>query len=237
MECIFCKLEKSKTGIIPHLKKCKFGPMGMEAISIFFGLDKEKLYNEYIVLERGLKSIATEYKTSLKVIKELLIYHTIKMRTPKEAIQLSNKKMKQVFLEKYGVENPFQIPDVIEKIQYKNSLNKDKIYTKVKQTNIEKYGVENVFQSEDIKEIIKQTNIEKYGSEHIMQVKEFQDKSKKTKLERYGDENYNNREQYKETCLEKYGVENSFQSPDIIEKINCKEKEIKRKETNIKNGL
>jgi len=35
------------------------------------------------------------------------------------------------------------------------------------------------------------------------------EKARLTKIERYGDENYNNRVKYKETCLEKYGVDNT----------------------------
>ena len=44
-------------------------------------------------------------------------------------------------------------------------------------------------------------------------------KQKKTKEERYGNQNYNNRIQYKQTCINKYGVENVYQNQEIKNKI------------------
>lgn len=49
--------------------------------------------------------------------------------------------------------------------------------------------------------------------------KEVKEKVIKTKEVRYGDARYNNREKYKETCLEKYGVSNSFSSEECKQKI------------------
>lgn len=40
--------------------------------------------------------------------------------------------------------------------------------------------------------------------------------NKKTNLARYGDPNYNNPEQYKKTCLEKYGVDNIFKDTQFM---------------------
>ena len=45
-------------------------------------------------------------------------------------------------------------------------------------------------------------------------------KNKLTKKELYGDENYSNAKKYSETCLEKYGVDNTFKNKDIIKKID-----------------
>jgi hypothetical protein len=52
--------------------------------------------------------------------------------------------------------------------------------------------------------------LEKYGVEHALQKDEFQKKCKNTKKAKYNDENFNNREKAKQTCLERYGVDNSF---------------------------
>ena len=51
-------------------------------------------------------------------------------------------------------------------------------------------------------------------------------KTQQTKLKRYGNSNYNNFEKYKQTCLKRYGVENSLQNKDIKEKYKqtCLEK-------------
>ena len=140
-------------------------------------------------------------------------------------------KREELFEEKHGVKNPFQLKETQEKI---------------KQTNLEKYGVENPGQNEEIKERIKQTNLERYGVETLLKndnfrkeiekimierygvsnpfmSKEFQDKAKQTNLEKYGVENISLLpeivEKRKQTSLEKRGVECPFQDPLVIEKI------------------
>ncbi len=115
---------------------------------------------------------------------------------------------KQTWFEKYGVENPLQLPEIQEKI---------------KQTNLEKLGTEYPSQSPKVREKIKQANIEKYGVENPSQAPEIKEKKKQTCLKHYGTENPlqspENQEKSKQTCLEKYGAENPFQSPEIQEKI------------------
>ena len=70
-------------------------------------------------------------------------------------------------------------------------------------------------------------------------------KQKKTKQNKYGNPNYNNRIQYKQTCINKYGVENPYQNEEIKNKIKktkldkygdefCNNKE-KVHQTNLKN--
>lgn len=51
------------------------------------------------------------------------------------------------------------------------------------------------------------------------QSSDWLNKQKKTKEKRYGDSNYNNRIQYKKTCIDKYGVENVYQNEEIKNKI------------------
>lgn len=76
-------------------------------------------------------------------------------------------------------------------------------------------------------------------------IKCSQFKTKLTKKEKYGNENYYNVEQYKKTCLNKYGVENVFQLKSIKESSKqTKENKYgdpnfnnveKRRKTNLKN--
>ena len=117
-------------------------------------------------------------------------------------------------LEKYGVENVFQLPKIKEKI---------------KQTNLQKYGFENPSKSEKIKQKKKETCNKLYGCDNAFQNFEKQEKYKKTMVDRYGVENPNQLEKIKqkkkETCIRKYGVENVFQSEEIKKKL---------KETNLK---
>src|SRR3712207_160799 len=58
------------------------------------------------------------------------------------------KKIKEINLEKYGYEYPFQSKEVLEK---------------TRQSCLEHYGVENPFQAEEVKKKIKTTWIDKYG--------------------------------------------------------------------------
>ena len=83
-------------------------------------------------------------------------------------------KREEAFMEKYGVKNPKQVPEINEKI---------------KATNIQRYGSENVFASEVIKDRIKDTCIERYGTNHVMKNAEIAQRVKDTNLERYGVDN------------------------------------------------
>ena len=80
----------------------------------------------------------------------------------------NREKYKQTILNKYGVENPYQIPDIIEKIR---KINKEKIHESLKkqeQTNLLKYGVKSYLQTDEIKEKRKHTSLLKYGVDHPM---------------------------------------------------------------------
>lgn len=83
-------------------------------------------------------------------------------------------KRKKNNVEKYGVENVFQIKEVKEKIII---------------TNKEKYGVENISQLLEIQDKKRNTCKSKYGFEHHLQNKEILEKQKKTCLEKYGVDN------------------------------------------------
>ena len=127
----------------------------------------------------------------------------------------SRTKVKQTNLERYGVENIFQL-DVIKE--------------KVKQSNLEKYGFEYAIQSNSIKEKVKKTNLKKYGVICTLHDNEIKEKVKKTNLERYGVENVSKsekiKEKKKETNILNYGVINVFQSEIIKQKskISCFER-------------
>lgn len=97
-------------------------------------------------------------------------------------------KMKKNNLEKWGVENPFQLESVKEKSRKTNlerfgvefisqstdikkkirktisELDKDSVNRKREVTNLEKWGVKNVSQSEEIKGKKEETNIKNWGS-------------------------------------------------------------------------
>ena len=71
------------------------------------------------------------------------------------------ERMKQVYLNKFGVSNPNKLSSVIAKRE---------------QTNLERYGVREVTQSKAFQEKIKQINIERYGVPYPMQRDEVKEK-------------------------------------------------------------
>lgn len=127
---------------------------------------------------------------------------------------------KKTMLEKYGVENGFQLKEIKEqsketkKIKYgdKNYNNRKKSI----ETCISKYGVENPQQNEKIKEKTENTNLKKYGYNRPAQNLNVQEKSKNTKKLRYGDEFFNNSIKFKKTMLEKYGVVSPMKNYELM---------------------
>lgn len=141
------------------------------------------------------------------------------------------QKQKEIYLQKYGVENQFQRDDVKEKIKqtFKEkygveyiSQSKD-IQHKIKQNNLLKYGVESTSQLETVKEKAKQTCRERYGCDYAMQTEEFQHRLEQTSLEKYGVRrptmNNDIKKKVESTVIKKYGVKNVSSSPDIRIKV------------------
>ncbi len=137
----------------------------------------------------------------------------------------SAEKVKEYWINHYGVGNPAKT-DFVKK--------------KMRETNLRKYGFNCSSKSEIVKEKTKQTCLKRYGVEYTGQIEEAKEKSKKTCLEKYGSEyyigskdclektiefskqNYNVdwftkskeiKNKAKETMLRRYGVEYSMQIP------------------------
>lgn len=159
-------------------------------------------------------------------------------------------KNKEIFIKKYGVDNPNKCKQIREKTKQTNLerygteyvlSNKD-VREKIKQTNLERYGTEYAVNNNEIRLKIENTNLKKYNSKTPLKDKEVQEKIKRTNLQRYGVEYgirtenaINNR--YKKrtyedakfarenTTMERYNVKNVFQNKEIKDKI---------KQTNLK---
>ena len=137
----------------------------------------------------------------------------------------SAEKVKEYWINNYGVDNPAKT---------------DFVKRKMRETNLRKYGFNCSSKSEIVKEKTKQTCLKRYGVEYAGQIEEAKEKSKKTCLEKYGSEyyigskdclektiefskqNYNVdwftksekiKNKAKETMLRRYGVEYSMQIP------------------------
>jgi len=143
-----------------------------------------------------------------------------------------NEKFKKKFSENHdGIENPFQLEEVKEKIRKTNQKlygrdsysQTDEFKEKVKETSLEKYGVEHPLSAPEVRSKIRESNLEKYGVEHPQQSLNIREKTRQTNLKRYGVEHVFQNEDIKnkigDTNLEKYGARNPFASPEIQEKI------------------
>ena len=83
------------------------------------------------------------------VIKRVLLENNIVLRNKEEIIKLNVRNCKQACLDKYGVENVFQL---------------DEVKRKIEQTCLERYGVRNVCQSPEIRARTVKTCQERYGT-------------------------------------------------------------------------
>ena len=108
---------------------------------------------EYLQNGKGLRTLERELGIPFPILNFLAKFYGIK-RTQAESIRLQNEKNKQLFLAKYGVENPFQIPEV--KARIVATKDHQASYQSAKATMRQRYGVDNPFQLADVKASIAQ---------------------------------------------------------------------------------
>lgn len=139
-------------------------------------------------------------------------------------------KLKKNNIEKYGVENVFQLDSVKDKIKQstfekygvENISQLDHIKNKKIETSLEKYGVDHYMKDPKSIDTIKNNNIEKYGVDNVSKLDWVQDKKVKTSLLNNGyayiSQNSDHMEKIKTENVEKYGVKFLFQSSYFKEK-------------------
>ena len=124
---------------------------------------------------------------------------------------------RHTWLEKYGVENVFQLSEMQQKAKQtklEHRPNDPCNHMKQKTTMIERYGIESALCNSEFRDKGKITKLKKYNDETFTNI----DKGKKTKLIRYGDENYNNSQKHRETCIKKYGVDSYSKTSEFSKK-------------------
>ena len=139
--------------------------------------------------------------------------------------------MRSKFQEKYGVDNPYQLESVKEKI--KNTTKerygvehvmqldyvKEKANKTAKENNIIKYGVSHPMKLETNKEKMANTNLKKYGTKCSLQNKIVDEKTKRTNLQKYGNERFTRTQLFldkqSKTCLERYCVSHYSKTNDF----------------------
>jgi hypothetical protein len=89
-------------------------------------------------------------------------------------LDIVKEKIKKTNLEKWGVENPSQNVEINKKVRESISkLDKESVNKKRESTNLEKWGVKNVSQSEEIKGKKEETNIKNWGSSNNKKSESF----------------------------------------------------------------
>lgn len=199
---------------------------------IYENISKNELYDLYIIQNKSLKELVIIFNMSISSINRALKKYNIhKSRT--QAAQVSKKTC----IEKYGVENPSQLAEVMEK---------------KKITTLEHYGTEYYFTTDEFKKQAENTYIKKYGTKNYnnrkkaiitckkkygvdnpSQIENVKLKRINTTLKNYGVENPSQSEEIKQkkkqTCKKHYGVEHPANIPGIMETITKKGFETKRK--------
>ncbi len=97
-------------------------------------------------------------------------------------------KQEELFINNYGVKNPYQIESVKEKIKSNNmemygveyNSQRPEVQQKMVQTNLAKYGVDNPSKNKKVKQKIVDTMMERYGVENIMELEEYRIKISET---------------------------------------------------------
>lgn len=133
----------------------------------------------------------------VKTCSEECRYKQMVVSQPKDQMAVH---IKETMIERYGVENPMQLSDNVDKI---------------KATNKSKYGVEWYTQTQEYKDKVKQISLNTYGVEHYLQSPEVINKRVETVQEKYGVDNVSKlpkvQQQIKNVLFERYGVINVSQ--------------------------
>lgn len=132
------------------------------------------------------------------------------------------------FENKHGVTNPYQLKEVRQKAIDTRIKKYGAPYFNhniIKDTVFEKYGVENISQLNEIKEKKKNTARKNFGVDNPFQSEEIKTKIKYTNIEKYGTENFMQselgKEKLKKSMKKKYGVDN-YSKTDTFRKNNKK---------------
>lgn len=113
---------------------------------------------------------------------------------------------KQHLMQKYGVDNVSKLDKVKKKISQANSS--EAVKDKRKTTCLQKYGVDNPAKSEEVKDRIKTVFLEKYGETNAMKIQKFKEKFDWNSVV----------SKRKNTMIAKYGVDYSFDIPEVKER-------------------
>lgn len=184
------------------------------------------------------------------VIKNILLEHNIDLHSSQVIKYLNTINNKKTCLEKYNVENTFQVEAFknkakqtkLERYEDENYHNSEQIIStclqkygtanggcapealeKIKATNLKHWGQEYYFGCTDYKIKTKATNLKKYGVDHIAKMPLFQHLIEQTMLNRYGVRRYAQTVDFHFKSQHKYKYNNeTFDSfPELATYVYC----------------
>ena len=147
------------------------------------------------------------------------------------SFECAQKLRKQIYLEKYGVDNPFKSEQIKDKIRHVlndkygvDHPSKSKVFQENKvKTSLQKYGTKHPNQSDRVKHKIEQTNLNKYGVKHFLSAHIAREKIQSTFNERYGVSSFTEtnvfKQKRKKTMIERYGTEHALCSKQCLKKL------------------
>jgi len=150
-----------------------------------------------------------------ETIKKILVKHGIKEHSREEIYNIRTNKNKQIWMSKYGVDNPNKVPEIkqkadntiLKKYGVKNISQNNLIKEKKKEKTFQNYGVFNPSQSDDVRLKIEETNLKKFGFIYPSMTNERRHKQKEKMLL----EGKARALKAKDTNLKRYGVASSLQ--------------------------
>ena len=164
-----------------------------------YGISEDYLRDAYLIRQLSLPDIEKERGIPLHVSVILFRRLNIPTRSISESKKLKKciEKFKASCLERYGVENPSQAPDV-----------KDK----KKKTFINHYGVDNVWKSEEFQRQMNEIMMKKYG---VLR-RTNGEKTSRALLSKTNEEKAESLEKRKNTNHKKYGIDFPITSQDNV---------------------
>lgn len=172
-------------------------------------IEKEQEVIDFYLAPNSLRETCKHFNAKNNdTIKNILIKHNIPMHSQEVCMQLKQQKATKTNLERYGVTNTYQIPEIAVKAQKVWKENEVEIRKKMQQTSLERYGDPNYHNEEKIK----QTRLKKYGIENFFQNKEIH---KKALIKACSKEALDKKRQ---TCLKNLGTETPLNNRACREK-------------------
>jgi len=154
--CPFCNKE---IGGSSHIYKCKQKLINLTKEDIKFQyiqkncnheITKDLIEDLYINQQYSLPDFKEKFEFDFKTTQFLITYFGFNIRTISEAHKTEKtiNRTKETLMQKYGVDNSYQIPKIKEKL---------------KNINLEKYGVDNIFKSKEFRQWLHNYMMKTYG--------------------------------------------------------------------------